>query len=246
MSNDLSKSAIVTGASKGIGAAIARRLARDGFAVIVNYAGSKSAAEALVAEIEAAGGQARAVQADVADPAQVAQLFDACEAAYGAPHLLVNNAGIMSLAPLAETEDAAFDAMIAVNLKGVFTCLREGARRLPDGARIVSISTTALAVNFPGYAAYCAAKAGVDAMTPILAKELGPRRITVNAVAPGPVATDLYLAGKTQADLDRVASMVPAGRIGAPDDIAATVAMLAGPDGDWINGQVLRANGGMA
>ncbi|GAA3873206.1 SDR family oxidoreductase [Celeribacter arenosi] len=240
------KPAIVTGASKGIGAAIARRLAADGYGVVVNYAGSEGAAETLVAQIVKAGGKAIAVQADVSVPSAVEALFDACAQAFGAPEVLVNNAGIMSLAPLIDTDDASFDAMVAINLKGVFNCLRAGGRHMPDGARIVNISTTALAVNFPGYAAYCAAKAGVDAMTPIFAKELGPRGITVNGIAPGPVATELYLTGKSQADLDRVASMIPAGRIGEPDDIANTVAMIVSPDASWVNGQILRANGGLA
>ena len=246
MTKHLFKSALVTGASRGIGAAIALRLAADGYAVTVNYAGRKAQAEDVVDQIKSAGGSAIAVQADVSDPAQVTALFDQSAAAFGAPHVLVNNAGVMMLAPLVETTDADFDAMIAINLKGVFHCLREAGRRMPDGGRIVNLSTTALAVNFPGYAGYCAAKAGVDAMTPIFAKELAGRNITVNAVAPGPVGTDLYLTGKTQSQLDYVAGLNPMGRIGAPEDIAAIVSAMVGGDADWVNGQIIRANGGMA
>jgi 3-oxoacyl-[acyl-carrier protein] reductase len=237
-------SAIVTGGSRGIGAAICRRLARDGFAVVVNYAGSKAGAEAVVAEIAATGGRAEAVQGDVADPAAVAGLFDAAER-LGPVRALVNNAGMMRLAPIADVQDADFDRHIAVNLKGVFNGLREGARRMPDGGRIVSFSTTVVGTKLPGYAVYAATKAAVETMTHILAKELGPRRITVNAVAPGPVATDLFLDGKDPALIERLTAMIPLGRLGEPDDIAGTVSFLVGPDGGWVNGQVLRANGGI-
>jgi 3-oxoacyl-[acyl-carrier protein] reductase len=237
-------SAIVTGGSRGIGAAICRRLARDGFAVVVNYAGSKAGAEAVAAEIAATGGRAEAVQGDVADPAAVAGLFDAAER-LGPVRALVNNAGMMRLAPIADVQDADFDRHIAVNLKGVFNGLREGARRMPDGGRIVSFSTTVVGTKLPGYAVYAATKAAVETMTHILAKELGPRRITVNAVAPGPVATDLFLDGKDPALIERLTAMIPLGRLGEPDDIAGTVSFLVGPDGGWVNGQVLRANGGI-
>ena len=246
MSNEIQRSAIVTGASRGIGAAIAMRLAADGYAVAVNYAGRKEQAENVVEQITRSGGNAMAIQADVSDPAQVAELFDTAIEVFGGPEVLVNNAGIMTLAPLVETTDHDFDAMVAVNLKGVFNCLREAGRKMPDGARIVNLSTTALAVNFPGYAGYCAAKAGVEAMTPIFAKELTGRNITVNTIAPGPVGTELYLTGKTQEQLDHVAGLNPMGRIGEPDDIANVVAAMVSDDADWINGQTIRVNGGMA
>jgi 3-oxoacyl-[acyl-carrier protein] reductase len=243
--NTQNKTAIVTGASRGIGAAIARRLAADGFTVLVNYAGGADEVEALVAEIEQAGGRAVAAQADVADPAAVARLFDDAETAFGGVDVLVNNAGIMRLAALAESDDALFDSQIAINLKGTFNTLREAARRLRDGGRIVNLSSSVVGLTPPTYGVYAATKAGVEAMTHVLTKELRGRRITVNSVAPGPTATRLFLDGKPQDVIDRLASQAPLERLGQPEDIAAAVAFLAGPDGAWINGQTLRANGGI-
>lgn len=245
MTSSTNRVAIVTGASRGIGAAIARRLASDGLAVVVNYAGSAGAAGTLVEEIEAAGGRAIPVQADVSDPAAVKRMFDAAEAAYGGVDILVNNAGIMTLAPIAQMDDAAFDRIIAINLKGTFNGLREAANRLRDGGRIVNFSTSVVGLYQPSYGVYAATKAAVEALTHILAKELGPRGITVNAVAPGPIATELFFQGKDQATLDRIRQMIPLGRLGEVDDIARVVSLLVGPDGGWINGQTLRANGGV-
>ncbi|RWM66973.1 MULTISPECIES: SDR family oxidoreductase [Mesorhizobium] len=238
------KVALVTGASKGIGAEIARRLARDGFSVVVNYARGAEAAEQVVREIEAERGEAIAVQADVGEPTAAARLFDAAEQALGGLDVLVNNAGIMKLAPLAEMDVADFDRQIAVNLGGVFHCMREGARRLRDGGRIISFSSSVVGLYQPTYSVYAASKAGVEAMTHVLAKELGPRGITVNVVAPGPVATELFLNGKSEALVETITKMIPLGRLGRPADIAGVVSFLAGPDGGWVNGQVLRANGG--
>ncbi len=245
MTTSTNRVAIVTGASRGIGAAIARRLASDGLSVVVNYAGSAKAAADLVDEIEKAGGRAIACQADVSDPQAVSRMFDAAEAAYGGIDVLVNNAGIMKLAPLAQVDDASFDQTIAINLKGTFNGLREAAKRLRDGGRIVNFSTSVVGLYQPGYGVYAATKAAVEALTHILAKELGARGITVNAVAPGPVATELFLDGKDQATLDRIRQMNPLGRLGEVDDIARVVALLVGPDSGWINGQIVRANGGV-
>jgi 3-oxoacyl-[acyl-carrier protein] reductase len=239
------KVALVTGASGGIGAETARRLARDGFAVIVNYAGRAEPAEALVREIEAAGGKALAAQADVSDPAAVRRMFDAAQTAFGGVDVLVNNAGVMSLATIADTDDALFDRMIAINLKGTFNTLREAANRLRTGGRIINFSSSVVGMLQPTYAAYAAAKAGVEAMTSILAKELRGRNITVNSVAPGPTATPLFLTGKSDELVERLSKMAPLERLGQPQDIAAAVSFLAGPDGAWINGQTLRANGGI-
>ncbi|MFC3652907.1 SDR family oxidoreductase [Dyella humi] len=243
--NTQAKVAIVTGASRGIGAAIAQRLASDGFTVVINYAGKAAEAEQLAGDIEKAGGRAITAQADVSDPAAVARLFDAAEAAYGGVDVLVNNAGIMKLASLAESDDALFDSQIAVNLKGTFNTLRQAARRLRNGGRIVNLSTSVVGLKLENYGVYAATKAAVETMTAILSKELRGRSITVNAVAPGPTATDLFLDGKSPELIERMAKMNPLERLGTPADIANAVAFLAGPDGGWINGQVLRANGGM-
>jgi len=245
MNGDTSKVAIVTGASRGIGAAIAERLAADGFTVVVNYAGRATDAEALVAKIEAAGGRAIPAQADVSDPAAVARMFDAAQAAFGGVDVLINNAGIMKLASIADSDDALFDSQVAINLKGVFNTLREAAKRLREGGRIINLSSSIVGLRPATYAVYAATKAGVEAMTYVLTKELRGRNITVNAVAPGPTATALFLDGKPQVVIDSLAKAAPLERLGQPEDIANAVAFLAGPDGAWINGQVLRANGGI-
>jgi 3-oxoacyl-[acyl-carrier protein] reductase len=241
------KTAIVTGGSRGIGASVAQRLARDGFAVIVNYAGNAAAAAEVVTAIESAGGQAAAVQADVAVPAEAKKLFDETVRLYGRVDALVNNAGIMppQMPTLANTDDATFDRLIAVNLKGSFNTLREAATRLESGGRIVNFSTSLVGTALPGYSAYTATKAGVELLTSILSKELRGRNITVNAIAPGPTATELFLNGKTPELVERLAKMNPLERLGTPEDIAGAVSFLLGPDGGWINGQTLRANGGM-
>jgi 3-oxoacyl-[acyl-carrier protein] reductase len=245
MSKQNQQVALVTGASRGIGAAIAQRLARDGFTVIVNYTESAEPAEALVRTIQQAGGQALAAKADVSSPADVRRLFDAAETAFGGVDVLVNNAGIMNLANIADADDASFDRQIAVNLKGTFNTLREAATRLRSGGRIVNFSSSVVALLQPGYAVYAATKAGVEVMTSVFAKELRGRHITVNAIAPGPTATELFLKGKPAELVDRLAKLAPLERLGQPEDIANTVAFLAGPDAGWINGQVLRANGGI-
>jgi 3-oxoacyl-[acyl-carrier protein] reductase len=245
MSTDTNKVAIVTGASRGIGAAIAQRLATDGFTVVVNYAGNAAEAEALVSKIEAAGGRAIPAQADVSDAGAVARMFDAAQTAFGGVDVLVNNAGIMRLATIAESDDALFDSQIAINLKGSFNTLREAAKRLREGGRIVNLSSSVVGLYQPTYGVYAATKAAVEAMTHVMANELRGRNITVNAVAPGPTATALFLDGKPQAVIDHLTKLAPLERLGQPEDIANTVAFLAGPDGSWINGQILRANGGI-
>lgn len=238
------KSVIVTGSSQGIGAAVAERLARDGWSVTINYSGDEEPANALVEKLTAAGREAIAVKADISIPDCVTELFDEAEHAFGRVDALVNNAGIMKLATIAETDDTLFDQHVAVNLKGVFSCLREGARRIREGGRIVSFSSSVVGFYQPSYGVYAATKAGVEAMTHILAKELGPKKITVNAIAPGPVATKLFLDDKSEEQVAQITKMIPLGRLGEPDDIADAVAMLLGPDSHWITGQVVRANGG--
>jgi 3-oxoacyl-[acyl-carrier protein] reductase len=245
MPNEIKKVAVITGASRGIGAAVAERLGRDGFVVVINYSGDAKPAEALARKIETGGGRALTAKADVSDPAAVRGMFDAAEAAFGGVDVLVNNAGIMKLAKIADSDDALFDQHIAVNLKGTFNTLREAAKRLRDGGRIVNFSTSVVGTKLETYGVYTATKAAIEAMTGILSKELRGRSISVNAIAPGPTGTDLFLNGKSPELVERFAKMVPLERLGTPDDIAAAVAFLVGPDGGWINGQVLRANGGL-
>jgi 3-oxoacyl-[acyl-carrier protein] reductase len=245
MTNETNKIAIVTGASRGIGAAVAERLASDGFTVVINYSGDTKSAEALARKIEGKGGRALTAMADVSDPNAVRSMFDAAEAAFGGVDVLVNNAGIMKLATIADSDDALFDQQIAVNLKGTFNALREAAKRLRNGGRVVNFSTSVVGVKLESYGVYAATKAAVETLTAILSKELRGRSITVNAVAPGPTATDLFLNGKSPELIERMAKMNPLERLGTPEDIASAVAFLVGPDGAWINGQVLRANGGM-
>jgi 3-oxoacyl-[acyl-carrier protein] reductase len=245
MSKANGKVAIVTGSSRGIGAAIAERLASDGFTVVINYAGGAAAAEALAGKIEQAGSRAITAQADVSNGAAVARMFDMADAAFGGVDVLVNNAGIMRLASLADSDDALFDGQVAINLKGTFNTLREASRRLRNGGRIVNLSSSQTSLLHPTYGIYAATKAAVEAMTHVLARELRGRNITVNAVAPGPTATKLFLDGKPQEVIERLKNLAPLERLGEPSDIAAAVSFLAGPDGSWINGQVLRANGGI-
>lgn len=244
--NTARKVAIVTGASRGIGAEIATRLSADGFAVVINYANSASEADALVATLLAKGGQAIAIKADVASAAEVRNLFDLTEQQLGKVDVLVNNAGVLKTMPLAETSDELFEQTFAINTRGTFNTLREASARMNDGGRIINFSSSALAMNMPGYAIYNATKAAVESFTHVFAKELRGRNITVNAVAPGPVATELFLNGKSAEQIQHFANLPPLQRLGEPEDIAGVVAFLVGPDSGWVNGQVLRANGGLA
>ncbi|PQO94025.1 3-ketoacyl-ACP reductase [Massilia phosphatilytica] len=238
--------ALVTGASRGIGGAVAKRLAADGFAVAVNYAGNEAAANATVAAIEAEGGRAIAVRADVARADEVNAMFATIEARLGRVDILVNNAGILPYVTIAETSDDVFERTMAVNVTGTFNTMRAAASHLNDGGRIVNFSTSVLHMAPPTYGVYAATKGAVEALTRVFAKELRGRGITCNAVAPGPVATELFLNGKSDELVQQIAKSAPLERLGQPEDIAGVVAFLAGPDGGWVNGQVLRANGGMA
>jgi 3-oxoacyl-[acyl-carrier protein] reductase len=235
--------AVVTGGSGGIGQAICQRLADEGHALVVNYAGRASEAEALVKSIVERGGRAISVRADVADEAQVAGLFDAAEANFGGVDVVVNTAGIMLLAPLMEQDLAIFDRMQRVNVRGTYVVSQAAARRVRAGGAIINFSSSIVKLATPSYSAYAATKGAVDAITLILARELRGRDVTVNAVAPGPTATPLFLDGKPREVIDRLEQISPLGRLGTPDDTAEVVAFLAGP-ARWINGQVIFANGG--
>ncbi len=245
MSASQPKVAIITGASRGIGAVIAKQLAGEGFAVVINYASNASEACALVAELRQAGHQAIAVQADVANAADVKRLFDETEQHLGAPDVLINNAGVLKVLPLAQHSDELFDQTFNINTRGTFNTLREAATRLNSGGRIVNFSSSTVGLNLPGYAVYIASKAAVESLTQVFAKELRGRKITVNAVAPGPVATELFMQGKSEEQIQNFAKMPPLERLGQPQDIANIVSFLVSPAADWVNGQVLRANGGL-
>ncbi len=242
----MAKTAIVTGASRGIGRSIAKRLAADGFAVIVNYAGNSASAQEAVDEIRDADGEALAIKADVADPAEVQQLFDKTIEAFGRIDVVVNNAGIMPLTLISKGDVEAFDKVIATNLRGTFLVFAQAAQRIAEGGRIIAFSSSVLAKSFPTYGPYIASKAGVEGLVPVLANELRGRNITVNAIAPGPTGTDLFLKGKTPEQIAKLSKLAPLERLGQPEDIANVVSFLAGPDGSWVNAQILRANGGFA
>ncbi|NUP27915.1 MAG: glucose 1-dehydrogenase [Nocardia sp.] len=235
--------AVVTGGSRGIGRAVALRLADTGAAVVVNYRTDRAAAGEVVTTIEEAGGRAVSVAGDVADPGQIRHLFDAAEAAFGGIDIVVNNAGIAHFSPIAEATDDDFDRLFAVNTKATFLVLREAANRLRDGGRIVVVSSGATVTHRPGSGLYAAGKAAAEQLVRVLARELAPRAITVNSVLPGPVRTDaLAAAGLAQAD--RIAASIPMGRLGEPGDIADIVGFLASEEARWITGAALPASGG--
>ncbi len=244
--SETGKVALVTGASGGIGKEIALRLAKDGFSVVANYAGSPAPAQELVNEISSQGGSALAVAADVSDKAEVDSLFAEALSHFGRIDAVVHCAGIMPLSLIAEGDMDLFDRTIRINLRGTFCMLSACATALRAGSRVVVFSSSVLVKSFPSYGAYIASKAGVEGLVPVFANELRGRSITVNAVAPGPVATPLFLKGKSEADIAKLAKIAPLERLGQPEDIARVVSFLVGPDGEWVNGQVIRANGGFA
>lgn len=236
--------AIVTGASGGIGRAVAVRLAEQGMAVAVHYSGNRDRAQETADRVVAAGGRALVVGADVADEVAIAALFDQVEAEFGGVDVVVNTAGILLLSPLAELKLDDFDRMHRTNVRGTFVVSQQAARRVRTGGAIINFSTSIVKIALPTYAAYAATKGAVDAMTLILAKEMRGRDVTVNAVAPGPTATPLFLDGKPDAMVDTLKKMSPLERLGEPTDIAEAVAFLAGP-ARWVNGQIIYVNGGV-
>ncbi len=244
--SNTSKVALVTGASGGIGRVVAKRLASDGLAVAVHFAGNPAKAETIVTEIKGADGKAIAVQADMAKPADVETLFKQTLEAFGTIDVVVHSAGIMPLLPIAGGDVETFDKVITTNLRGAFVVLAQAAQHVSSGGRLIAFSSSVIAKAFPTYGPYIASKAGVEGLVRVLANELRGRNITVNAVAPGQVETDLFLKGKSDARIDELKKMNPLERLGQPEDMANIVSFLAGPDGGWVNAQVLRANGGFA
>ncbi|MBD1852048.1 SDR family oxidoreductase [Leptolyngbya sp. ST-U4] len=242
----MAKTAIVTGASRGIGREIAKRLATDGFSVVVNYSANAAQADEAIGEIQATGGNAIAVKANVSKENEVEQLFEQTITTLGAIDVVVHSAGIMPLSPIIDNDVQLFDNTIATNLRGTFLVLAQAAKHITDGGRIIALSSSVIAKSFPSYGAYIASKAGVEGLVRVLANELRGRNVTVNAVAPGPIATELFLQGKTQEQIEQLSKLAPIERLGEPLDIARVVSFLAGPDGGWVNAQVLRANGGFA
>ncbi|WP_406692721.1 SDR family oxidoreductase [Saccharopolyspora sp. ID03-671] len=241
----MTRTAIVTGGSRGIGRDIVTRLAADGFAVVAGYAGNEELATEAVREVRESGGRAIAVRADVADEHAVAAMFDAAEAEFGGVDVVAHAAGKMAQSTVADLDLAVLDEVYRTNVRGTFAVAQQAARRLRDGGALITFSSSAVALAFPAYSPYTATKGAVEAMTMVLARELRGRDITVNTIAPGPTATDLFFEGKTQETVDRLAAQPPLERLGTPADIAAVTSFLAGPDGRWINGQTLRANGGI-
>lgn len=237
---------LVTGASRGIGAAVAHKLAAEGATVIVNFAGNKEAADNTVAAIKALGAEAMAVQADVSKSDEVKKMFDTVIAQYGRIDVLVNNAGILLYKLIKDTTDEDFDRQFAINVKGTFNTMREAATRLADNGTIINFSSSTTRLLLPTYGPYVATKGAVEQMTRVFAKEVGSRGINVNVVSPGPTNTELFLNGKTQEALDRLAGLSAFNRIGEPEDIAKVVAFLVSDDAKWISGQNIGANGGMA
>jgi 3-oxoacyl-[acyl-carrier protein] reductase len=242
----MARNAIITGASGGIGRAVALRLSRDGFSVIAHYAGSAAKVEEMAAQIAQSGGRCVAIRADVGSPTEVESLFTQAISKLGEINVVVHCAGIMPLRPIASGDVETFDKVITTNLRGSFLILAQAAQHVVTGGRIIAFSSSVVAKSFPSYGPYIASKAGVEGLVHVLANELRGKNITVNAVAPGPVGTDLFLNGKTQAQIEELSKLAPLERLGQPEDIANVVSFLAGPDGGWVNAQVLRANGGFA
>ena len=240
------KVAIVTGASRGIGRAIALRLSQEGASVVVNYAKGIEQAKNVVSAIEAAGGKALAVQADVSKTAEIRDLFDRTLETYARVDILVNNAGILINKPVAEFTEAEFDSIFGTNVKGTFFACQEAAKRMADGGRIVNFSSSTTVIMMPTYGAYVATKGAVEQLTRSLAQELGERQITVNVISPGTTDTELFTVGKTAEQIQRFTQMTALGRLGKVEDIADVTAFLCSEQARWITGQNIRVNGGIA
>jgi 3-oxoacyl-[acyl-carrier protein] reductase len=238
--------ALVTGGSGGIGRVVSTRLAKDGFIVVLNYAGNAEKAEQVANEIKSADGQTLLIQADVSNEADVERMFKQIIDTFGRIDVVVHTAGIMPVMTIAETDLAVFDRIISTNLRGTLIVFKHSAKNVSEGGRIIAFSSSVIAKSFPTYGPYIASKAGVEGLVYVLTNELRGRNITVNAVAPGPIPTELFLKGKSEERIEEFRKMSPLERLGQPEDIAGVVSFLAGPDGGWMNGQVVRANGGFA
>lgn len=246
MAVDNRRVALVTGGSGGIGRVVSLRLAKDGFTVVLNYAGNAEKAEQVANEIKSADGQALIIQADVSNEADVERMFKQIIDTFGRIDVVVHTAGIMPVMTIAETDLAVFDRIISTNLRGTLIVFKHSAKHVSEGGRIMAFSSSVIAKSFPTYGPYIASKAGVEGLMHVLTNELRGRNITVNAVAPSPIPTELFLKGKSEERIEEFRKMSPLERLGQPEDIAGVVSFLAGPDGGWINGQVVRANGGFA
>ena len=242
----MSKTAIITGASGGIGKAIALRLAADGFNVVLHYSGKSDPVQKTIKQIEAAAGKAVGVSADVTKEKEVASIFKEAISAFGTIDVVVHSAGIMPLSPIVENDVELFDKVIATNLRGTFLVLAQAAKQIAQGGRIMALSSSVIAKSTPTYGAYIASKAGVEGLVKVLAAEMRGRQVSVNAIAPGPVATPLFLEGKSKEQIEQLSKIAPFERLGQPEDVARVVSFLAGPDGGWVNAQVVRPNGGFA
>ncbi|WP_051507234.1 SDR family oxidoreductase [Saccharibacillus sacchari] len=238
------KTVIVTGSSRGIGSAIAQEFAAQGANVVVNYSGNRAKAQEVVQRIEQQGGRAIAIQADISVIADIDYLFAQTIEAFGGIDILVNNAGLMHTVPLLQVTEEDFDRQFAVNVKGTFFACQAAARHLNEGGRIINFSTSVVGAMFPGYSVYAGTKGAVEQFTRQLAKELGPKGITINAVAPGPVNTELFLEGKSEQQVAGIVGMNAFGRLGETNDITGTVLFLASEEARWMTGQTLRVNGG--
>jgi 3-oxoacyl-[acyl-carrier protein] reductase len=245
MGNKLSgKVALVTGASRGIGREIAEVLARNGAKVVVNYTSSPDKAEEVVSGIKNEGGEALAVQADISRVAEVEMLFKKTLEAFGQVDILVNNAGIMITKPISNVTEEDFDRQFAINVKGTYFAIQQAAIHMSPNGRVINISTSVIGAMFPNYSVYAATKGAVEQITRQLAKELGPKGITINAIAPGPVNTELFKVGKTEEQIKGFVSMNSMGRLGEPEDISSVILFMAGEESRWMTGQTVRVNGG--
>lgn len=240
------RTAIVTGASRGLGKTIAKLLAQNGANVIINYATNLQQANEVVSEITRSGGQAYAIQADISKPSAIASLFDQTIDKYGKIDIVINNAGIMIIKPTRDTTEEDFDKTFSVNTKSVFFSMKEASTKMVSNGRIINISSSVTRVMFPGYGIYSASKSAIEQMTRVFAKEIGSKGITANSVSPGPINTELFLEGKSEEMIQRIAGMTAFNRIGETNDIAPLILFLASDESQWITGQNFGANGGMA